>query len=234
MLNTLFETGEVPKLSGALRKQLAQVAAVVSPEGNVVVVDLKTLAERGWRELSRKGEIPPNVKDAQRLQLGLQESLGTLAASGYTFPTNDQFGGIDLSFGPNKQMGFGEKAVPIGSTAILDQYNRSTAQSYAESLGDPPRLKDFKTRAQWFGAARKFILQSRELQANEVETRQGNEFVVDETDTTTAELGGESQAIAAAQAERAANQRQLNDSEIREMAEEGLADQSLTNLKVLG
>ena len=221
VLNTLFETGEVPKLSGALRKQLAQVAAVVSPEGNVVVVDLKTLAERGWRELSRKGEIPPNVKDAQRLQLGLQESLGTLAASGYTFPTNDQFGGIDLSFNPNKQMGFGEKAVRLGSTAILNQYNRSTAQSYAESLGDPPRLKDFKTRAQWFGAARKFILQSRELQANEVETRQGNEFVVDETESTTAELGGESQAIAAAQAERAANQRQLNDSDIREMAEEG-------------
>ena len=72
-----------------------------------------------------------------------------------------------------------------------------------------------------FGAARKFILQSRELQANEVETRQGNEFVVDETEATTAELGGESQAIVAAQAERAANQRQLNDSEIREMAEEG-------------
>ena len=118
-------------------------------------------------------------------------------------------------------MGFGEKAVRLGSTAILNQYNRSTAQSYAESLGDPPRLKDFKTRAEWFGATRKFILQSRELRANEVETRQGSEFVVDETESTTAELGGESQAIAAGQAERAANQRQLNDSDIREMAEEG-------------
>jgi hypothetical protein len=221
VLNTLFETGELPELSEALQKQLAQVAAVITPKGSVVVVDLKTLAERGWRELSRKGEVPPNVKDSQRLQLGLQESLGTLALSGYSFPTNDQFGGIDLSFGPNKQMGFGEKAVPLGGTAILNQYNRSTARSYAESLGNPPRLKDFKTRADWFGAARKFILQSRELQAGEVEARQGSEFVIDETEATTAELGGESQAIAAAQAERAANQRQLNDSDIREMAEEG-------------
>ena len=219
-VNTLLEAGEVPKITDELRKQIAQVIGAVGPDGQVVVLDLKTLAERGWRSLQASGDLPSNIKDDQRLRLGLQESLGVLAEAGFQFPSDQDFGGIDLSLSPNKQFGVSDKAVKVGDQAILNSYNRDTKASFIETIGEPPKLKDFKNRAAWFGAARKYVLQMQDARANEVETRQGNEkFQIDETESTTAELGGESQAIAAAQAERAANRPQIPDSDIRDMAE---------------
>ena len=160
-VNDFLRSGEVKRITGELRKAFQQVIGMKNPQGTVTVLDLKTLAEEGWRRVQARGEAPANLTNAQRQMVGLQESLGELALAGFEFVQDGEFGDLDLSLGPRKRIGRGEGSVQIGSRAsMLNESNRS------KYTGEPPQRKDFKSGAAFFRAARKYILKQRTRAAN--------------------------------------------------------------------
>lgn len=160
-VNDFLRSGEVKKLTGDLRKAFQQVIGMKNPQGTVTVLDLKTLAEEGWRRVQARGEAPANLTNAQRQMVGLQESLGELALAGFEFVQDGEFGSLDLSLGPRKRIGRGDGSVQIGSRAsMLNESNRS------KYTGEPPQRKDFKSGAAFFREARKYILKQRTQAAN--------------------------------------------------------------------
>ena len=160
-VNDFLRSGEVKKLTGDLRKAFQQVIGMKNPNGTVTVLDLKTLAEEGWRRVKARGDAPANLTNAQRQMVGLQESLGELALAGFDFVQDGELGDLDLSLSPRKRIGRGEGSVQIGSR--MSQLNESNR---GPSLGEPPQRKDYKSGAAFFSAARKYILRQREQDAN--------------------------------------------------------------------
>lgn len=105
-----------------------QVFGVRTPEGVLRALDIKAVAEAGWRELSANGATA--ATEVERLNLGLAQGLGTLLESGYTLDTN-VYGEFDLSLDESKTFG------RDGPTIAPQRGRDGLTQAFRSALKEP-------------------------------------------------------------------------------------------------
>lgn len=106
-----LRTGELSELPGEAQEAVSQVFGVETPDGQLRALDIKSVAEAGWRELEATGVTARTEQD--RLNKGLTQGLGTLAQAGYKI-RSEQVGDFDLTLSENKTYGRdGPNVVPF-------------------------------------------------------------------------------------------------------------------------
>lgn len=97
-----LRTGELSELPGEAQEAVSQVFGVETPDGQLRALDIKSVAEAGWRELEATGVTAQTEQD--RLNKGLTQGLGTLAQAGYKI-RSEKIGNFDLTLSENKTYG---------------------------------------------------------------------------------------------------------------------------------
>jgi len=103
-LTQLQRTGEVVDLPEDVQESTSQLFGVETPDGKVRALDIKSVAEAGWRELEATGVTAQTEQD--RLNKGLTQGLGTLAQAGYKV-RSEKIGNFDLTLSIDKTYGRG-------------------------------------------------------------------------------------------------------------------------------
>lgn len=97
---------EIKKLVAKLPEDsLDLVFAVIDPNGEYLVLDLKTMATRGAEYLRSTAATPFNLTDAAYLENGLTQVLADLGDLGYNLVEPGTFGALELGIVPGKKFG---------------------------------------------------------------------------------------------------------------------------------